>query len=182
MEDKVSAAARCLDTAEDERETNPVGPLAGQSFKLYCSDHVDYFYYDLYYPTKRVDFYHLGVDERNPGDEPDALYGVVYLDCNANCNFGPFRPPKLASREAFKLKSEDGRYELSFQFIGNGYLKPRVSRELVIMRPYAPSPPPAAPDVFEFAGILRDFEKEKAEMRKMITKARRSSSPREPWF
>ncbi|AEO57899.1 hypothetical protein MYCTH_2304632 [Thermothelomyces thermophilus ATCC 42464] len=183
-EDEVCAADRCLDTAEKGRETIPVGPLAGQSFRLYCSDHVDYFYSDLY-GTKRVDFYHLDVNERNPGDEADALYGDVYLDSNANCNFGPFRPPKRASRKAFKVKSCDDKYELSFQFIGNGYLKLRVSREMVFMKPYdasPPSPPPTAPDVFEFAGILRDWEKEKAERQERMAKARRSPSPRESWF
>ena len=182
MEDEVCAADRCLDTAEKERETNPVRPLAGQSFRLYCSDHVDYFYSDLY-KTKRVDFYHLNADERNPGEEADALYGNVYLDSNARCNFGPLRPPKLASRKAFKMKSSDDKYELSFQFIGHGYLKLRVPREMVFMKSYdgnPPSPPPAAPDVFEFAGILPDREKEEAERQERMAKARRS--PRETWF
>lgn len=180
MEDEVCAAHRSLDAAEEEgREPNPVGSLAGQSFKLYCSDHVDYFYSD-FYATKRVDFFHPDEDQRMRGDEADALYAHVHLDSNANCNFGPFRPPKLANQKAFRVKSEDNKYELSLQFIGNGYLKLRVSREMVFMKPHnarRPPPPPAAPEVFEFAGILRDLEKEKAEQN-----ARRPPSPRETWF
>jgi hypothetical protein len=163
-EDEVRTAYRSLDTAEKEGKTNPIGLLAGQSFKLFCSDHVDYFYSDLY-GTKRVDFYHLGdmenhhPDEQEPSDEAGMMYGDVYLDGNANCNFGPFRPPKLASRKVFEMKSCDDMYELSFQFIGNGYLKLSVSREMVFMDPYRTSPrspPPAAPEVFEFSGILGD--------------------------
>ena len=76
-------------------------------------------------------------------------------------------------------------YELSFKFIGNGYLKLRVSREMVFMNRYCagpPAPPAAAPEMFEFVGIRRDWEKEKAEQQERMTKARRSPSPRESWF
>jgi hypothetical protein len=62
------------------------------------------------------------------------LYGDVYLYASANCNFGPFWPPKRASRKAFKVRGCDGMYELSFKFIGNGYLKLRVSREMVFIQ------------------------------------------------
>jgi hypothetical protein len=183
-EDEVRTVYRSLDTAEKEGKTNPIGPLAGQSFKLFCSDHVDYFYSDLY-KTKRVDFYHLGdmenhhPDEQEPSDEAGMMYGDVYLDANASCNFGPFRPPKLASRMVFKMKSSDDKYKLSFQFIGNGYLTLRVSREMVFMHPYRTSPrslPPAAPEVFEFSGILWE------ERQEVIAKAQRPRSPRESWF
>lgn len=94
-EEEVRAAYRSLNKAEKERKTIPVGSLAGQSFKLFCSDHVDHFYSDLY-ATKRVDFYHLDdrdnprLGKEKPGGEADMLYGDVYLDANANCDFGPF--------------------------------------------------------------------------------------------
>jgi hypothetical protein len=113
------------------------------------------------------------------------LYGEVYLDASANCNFGPFCPPKRASREAFKVRSCDGMYELSFKFIGNGYLKLGVSWEMVFMNPDGESPqapPAAAAEVFEFVGIWRDREKEKTEQQERMKKARRSPSPREIWF
>ncbi|KAK3934240.1 hypothetical protein QBC46DRAFT_400360 [Diplogelasinospora grovesii] len=189
-EEEVRAAYRSLKKAKKERKMAPVGPLEGQSFKLFCSDHVDHFYSDLYAP-KRVEFYHLDdannprLDKQKPSGEADMLYGDVYLDCDANCDFGPFRPPKRASRKAFKVKSCDGKYELSFKFIGNGYLKLRISREMVFMNPYSASPRaplPAAPEMFEFVGIWSNWEKEKAERREKMAEARRSPSPRETWF
>jgi len=64
-------------------------------------------------------------------------------------------------------------------------LKLSVSREMVFMNPYSVSAPahlPAAPEVFEFVGIWRDLEKEKAERQERMAKARRSPSPRESWF
>jgi hypothetical protein len=44
------------------------------------------------------------------------------------------------------------------------------------------TPPAAAPEVFEFVGIWRDWEIEKAEQQERMTNARRSPSPRESWF
>jgi hypothetical protein len=112
------------------------------------------------------------------------MYGDMYLDSDTLCQFGPFRPPKHASRKAVKVKTTDGKYELSFKFIANGYLKVKVSWEYVSTargNPCPTAPPPGAPDVFKFVGIKRDWEKEKAEMEK-AAKARRSPSPRETWF
>jgi hypothetical protein len=155
------------------------------SFRLCCSGHVDHFYYDLYV-TKRADFYHL--DDMNiprphklkPGSETDILYGDVYLDANANCNFRLFCPPKHAGRKACKVRSCDGIYELSFKFIGNVYLKLIVSRAMVFINPDSagpPAPPTAAPEVFESVGIWRDWWKEKAEQQERMTMTRRSPSP-----
>jgi hypothetical protein len=187
-EEEVRVAYKSLSKFRKERETVGVGMLAGQSFKLFCSDHVDIFYSDSrVYGTKRVEFHQLDNTEipdshkLEPGNETDVLYGDVYLDADANCGFGPFSPPKRASRKTFKVKSCDGMYELSFKFIGNGYLKLRVSREMVFLNPYIASPraPPAtAPETFEFVGIQRDLEKERAERRAI----RRPPSPRESWF
>lgn len=188
-EEEVRAAYESL-KAQNERKTIPIGLLSGQSFNLFCSDHVDHVYSDLY-TTKRVDFYNLHdmtdprLQKQGPGGGADILYGDVCLNAKANCNFGPFLPPKRASREPFKVSSCDGKYELSFKFIGNGYLKLSVSREMVFMNPYSPSSPApraAAPEVFEFVGIWRDKEKERAERQERMTKARRSPSPRESWF
>ncbi|KAK4232752.1 hypothetical protein C8A03DRAFT_39621, partial [Achaetomium macrosporum] len=193
-EEEVRAAYRALKQTEEGQKTIPIESLAGQGFKLYCSDHVNHFYHDIY-ATKRVDFYHLDdtdnstdnprQNEQTPGGETGMLYGDVYLDANANCGFGPFRPPSRASRKVVKVKSCDGKYELSFMFIGNGYLKLRVSREMVFMGRYnasPPVPPPTAPEVFEFAGIWRDPEKERAERQERMVNIHRSPSPRESWF
>jgi hypothetical protein len=114
------------------------------------------------------------------------MYRGLYLDWNINCGFGPFRPQKRASRKPVKVKSSDGKYKLSFVFIGNGYLKLRMSREMVFMAPHGTrpgAPPPTAPEVFEFVGIWRDREKEKAERQEMeIERRRRHPSPSDTWF
>lgn len=153
----------------------PVGTLAGQSFQLCSSDHVDYFYSDIY-PKKYVHFYHFD-DEGRPllyGQKPsedDMLYGDVDLHNNVRCSFGPFRPPEHASREPFKLMSDDGVHELSFTFMGNGYLELSVSREMLLVHRYSARPlvsPAGAPDVFKFAGVLPDKEKEIADWLKRI--------------
>ncbi|KAH8588756.1 hypothetical protein B0O99DRAFT_655799 [Bisporella sp. PMI_857] len=196
-EEEVRTAYRSLKKDEKESGSIAVESLAGQTFKLFCSDHVDYFYSDLY-ATKRVDFYRLDnmdggmgndtdtsrLDKNSPSGEAEMLYGDVYLNASATCDFGPFRPPKHASQETLKVKSCCGKYELSFKFIGNGYLKLRVSREMVFMQPYSPSAPApllTAPEMFEFVGVWHDREKEKAERQKRM-EARRSPSPRETWF
>jgi hypothetical protein len=105
--------------------------------------------------------------------------GDMYLDANANCGFGPFRPLKSASREALMVKSRDGKHELSFKSIGSGYPKLRVPREIVFMKPYSASASaaPPTPEMFKFISIWHDREKEKAERQKW-TEARRSPSPR----
>lgn len=187
-EEEVDATERTLSRAEKERKTISIESLAGQGFLLFSSAHVDHFYTD-FYATKRVDFYHQddednqSLDKLKLGKDAGLLYGDVYLDSSASCNFGPFRPPKYATRKAIKVDSCDGRYELSFKFLGNGHLKLRVSQDMVFIRPYSESPPAtpsAAPKVFEFVGIWRDREKEKAEREERI--AKRSPSPRETWF
>ncbi|KAJ9131299.1 hypothetical protein NKR23_g11785 [Pleurostoma richardsiae] len=187
-EEEVGAASMALEKAEGEHRIITVGPLANQSFELFCGDHVEYFFSDLF-PTKRIDFYYLddmnGSGQEKLGSEADVLYGDVYLNAEANCNFGPFRPPTRASQNVVKVKSCDGKYDLHLKFIGKGYLKLRVSREMVFMNPYRASPtdpPSAAPEVFEFVGVLRDLEKERADRQKRLAKARRSPSPRESWF
>ncbi|EXJ91945.1 hypothetical protein A1O3_00495 [Capronia epimyces CBS 606.96] len=190
-EEEVRVAYRSLSEARKERKRVPAGPLAGQSFQLFCSDHVDHFYTSDYYPTKRVDFYCLddtsnpGRHNQKPGRELAMLHGDVYLNGNTNYSFGPFFPPKRASRQTFKVRSDDDMYELSLKFIGGDYLRLKLSREMVFMNPYSsssPAPPAAAPEVFEFVGIRRDLEKEKRERQEMMRNVRSPPSPRESWF
>lgn len=111
------------------------------------------------------------------------LHGTAYLHEDAYCSFGPFRPPHCASQEAVKLmcKCDNNKHELWFTFIGNGYLKLKVSREMVNMDPEFPLPP-TAPEVFEFVGILLDPEEaERLEMERWA-RARREPSPRDTLF
>jgi hypothetical protein len=53
------------------------------------------------------------------------------------------------------LKSDDGKYEVIFEFLSNDYLKLKVGREMAFIDG---DPPSDAPEVFEFMGISRDYE------------------------
>ncbi|KAH6612871.1 hypothetical protein B0J18DRAFT_473788 [Chaetomium sp. MPI-SDFR-AT-0129] len=133
--------------------------------KLFCTDHVDHFYADFYAikevrfrPPHNEDKPHL--EELKLDTTPGLIYGQVYLDVNACFGFGPFHPPKRASRKPVKLKCCNGaKGEVSLKFLGNGYVKLRVPRELVFMghrQANLPTPPPKTPEVFKFVGIWDD--------------------------
>lgn len=79
------------------------------------------------------------------------LYRDVYLDVNTNYNFKPFHPPYRANRKVVKVRSYASKYKLSFMFIGNGYLKLTVSREIVFIKPYSANSP---------TGVIWDFRQE----------------------
>ncbi|KAL2276607.1 hypothetical protein FJTKL_00779 [Diaporthe vaccinii] len=116
------------------------------------------------------------------GDDTGLLYGTLFLDRNASCKFEPFFPPDNATFKPVKVESCDGKYKLSLDFLGNGYLKLRGSRDMVFMgRDESPAirPPDApAPEVFEFVGIWRDPKKEKAERKKMERQRKELESQR----
>ncbi|KAK4131659.1 hypothetical protein BT67DRAFT_451532 [Trichocladium antarcticum] len=184
-EEEVRAAYKSLD------KTIAIDSPARDSFRLFCTDHAEHFYHPSYYPTKRVDFYHHDLDdEDNPyvdrmkfENGTDVIYGDIYLDVNTRCSFEPFRLPKHASREAVKVRGyyRNGTSELSFRFLGNGYLTLSIPREIVFMG-CARGPPPTAPEVFEFAGILPDREKERKEDAERFKMLSERSSYRETWF
>lgn len=174
-EEEVRSAFKSLRKARKEHRTIPIESLADQEFKLFCSDYVDHFYHIDPSATKRLHFFTF----RNADVHPDGplkkrgdqtvMYGVVALEGNVCYQIGPFRPRRNASWRPMKVKSNDGKYELSFQFLGNGYLKLRISRDM-FTGPYATNPAaprPTAPEVFNFVGIWCDQEKEKAERQKI---------------
>lgn len=204
-EEEVRAAYKSLQKAEKKHKTIPIPieSLAEQGFHLYCSDHVSHAYFPEF-AHRTLELYHLDESEGslNPhlskeekqklgGKTEGFLTGELYLNTDANCSFGPFLAPKRASGKTIKTKSGDGKYELSFKFMGNGYLELKLSREMVFSRPYDSKPPPAtAPEVFKFVGIWRDKKKEVAQLKKadaelkeaMAKMRPRSRSPRETWF
>lgn len=191
-EKELLVACKSLKKGKKQRKKTCLDPLSGQEFKLFCGEYLDHSYMPPGW-TKRVDFYRFDTKGQpilgrpEPGSEADMVYGDIYLDSGTHCNFGPLRPPKLASRKAVKVKTSDGKHELSFKFIGNGYLELEVPWEFVstAQRDSCPLDPPlTAPEVFKFVGIKRDREKEIAEQQELAraAKARRSPSPRETWF
>ncbi|KAG8163049.1 hypothetical protein KVR01_007527 [Diaporthe batatas] len=186
-EEEVRAAYKSLRKAEKKNNTTPVRlSLSDEAFNLFCTDHVEYYKSVSF---GRRDYSDVESDESDvtklkSGNEID-LYGIVYFG-RAVFTFGPFRPPTHASCKPVKVKSSDGTHELSFQFIGNGYLKLRISRDMVLLGLDTPSegPPTTAPASFDFFGIWRDIDKEIAERERILkeARARRPPSPRETWF
>jgi hypothetical protein len=71
--------------------------------------------------------------------------------------FAPFPPPDPANPQDFRLKSDDGKYKVVVEFLSNDYLKLKVGREMAFIDG---DPPSDAPEVFEFVGISRDYEKD----------------------
>ncbi|PGH00531.1 hypothetical protein GX51_05746 [Blastomyces parvus] len=163
--DEDSEADSEADSEYDKSET-PLAPIASKHFRLYSVDHVDYFFNSSMYPSKYVEFYHL--NHYNPSGQPlparhdIQAHGHVYFDSNTDCSFGPFFSPKYSGLEEFRLETNRGKHELVFQFISNDYVKLKVPREVVFEDM---DPPAEAPEVFEFAGICSDKEKEQAEGR-----------------
>jgi hypothetical protein len=106
--------------------------------------------------------------------------GHVYFDGGTGCSFGPLPLPTQARRKDVKIKG-DRKYDLLFDFFGNGYLKLRVPRDLLKHTLVSSS---TAPQIFEFGGILRDYEKERKERAEARERAARNRppSPRESYF
>lgn len=149
----------------------PLESLAEQDFKLFCSEHVKHFHEGGSYEEKTVHFWQpdaglydaLKEGLKDPRYKTGMLFGDVFLDYYSQCSFEPFWPPSRASRTPVKVKSNDGKHELSFQFLGNGHIKLRVSRDFVFMGSGGARPkryPPSAPREFEFVGIWFDRYKE----------------------
>lgn len=170
-EEEVRAACESTRKAQAEERRIPVTSLADQEFELFCSDYVDHFCKNGRVVTGWVEFIHPDDMDRD-SDEPDKksdddaglMYGMLCLDGNASCSFGPFFPPTLATRRPVRVESCDGKYTLRFDFLCDDYLKLRVSRKFVFMNTSASpaNPPPLgpAPEVFEFLGIWVDPERE----------------------
>jgi hypothetical protein len=187
--EEARAAYKALKKAERESETLSMGSLAGKSFRLYSTDYLDYccLWEELEQCLlKYVEFYTLDTGTEIPSGKVSerrgrrTVEGHVYLSANTCCSFLPFRSPTRPSQEKRPLKSCDGKHELKFQFISDEYLRLKVGRELVFSGHHGPVPE-SAPEVFEFMGILRNFEKEKAE-RAERERRNRSPSPGETWF
>ena len=191
-EEEVRAVLESLGKAEEKGEETPIiGSLVGKEFMLYCSGAVEHFYSDMA-PSKTVVFHRaerFGDYDGETGEiRPDRVEeieargvdGMVYLAEGLKCDFESFHPPKNATQEAIKVAGEDG-HELSFQLLGNGYLKMTIPREVV----YYNTPPPTAPETFEFVGIYFDRKgaMERAHAKDQEERARNPpASPRESWF
>lgn len=184
MENEILSTYESLKKAETERELSLLVTTACKRFNLYSADHVNHCYRTLY-GSNYVEFCYLDQDDFlriTPERQLGQLTGHLYFNSNTDCDFAPFTHPKHASLEDYRVKSNDGKYELTFQFLSNDYLKLRVSRELAFMG--YDSQPAHAPEFFDFVGICFRREREEAEREKRRAKerAQRSPSPREARF
>lgn len=164
-------------TRSTKKEEAAVLQLADSDFNLFCSAHVDYTYSTNEYRRwrKNIEFHH------DPS-EPDELHGQIFINetDGGRPEFGPFPKPTEPSTESIKVETNGRkRYELAFQFLGNGNMIVRVPQGLAFDG--LPPPPAGAPDVFEFVGIARDKEKDRQNLQKQI-KRPRPASPRESMF
>ncbi|POS69019.1 hypothetical protein DHEL01_v212588 [Diaporthe helianthi] len=172
-EDEVRAAYKRLRKAEKKHNTTPLKPLLYQQFDLFCCDHVNYLYDSDYFTPRYVQFWKPDepdydvdgpdVKKLKHAHKPGFVSGCVRLDKRVLDFFGPFRPRTQASWKPVKVKSLDRRYQLSFQFISNNYLRLRVPRKMVFDESRG-APPTTAPAFFDFAGIWLDPAKERAEL------------------
>jgi hypothetical protein len=87
---------------------------------------------------------------------------------------------QTANLDKHALKSSDGRYSLTSQFIGDDYLKLKLPRDLIPDNKSVSQH--SMPNLFEIVGIQRDLEKEREERRKAQAKRKRSPLPHETWF
>jgi hypothetical protein len=107
---------------------------------LFSSDFAEFLNPHLLDGTKYVEFYHLDDQEggvefsqsagQQVGTEQRPVGGHVYFDSETGCSFRPFPLPTRARRKDMKIIG-DGKYDLSFRFFRNGYLKLRVPRDLL---------------------------------------------------
>jgi len=155
----------------------------GITYKLFSTQHVEWLFGSSIYPTQRADFHYLdecdGVPRPKDGEER-PMFGMIYLDAMATCNYGPIAVPTQARRKTVRITGGK-KYELKFKFFKKKYLKLSVPRAVV---EEGTKLPPDAPETFEFVGILRDLEKEKEERLRAAEeeKKNRPASPRESYF
>lgn len=169
MEAEVKAAEKALRKAEKKGKKIPIGPQFLGGFKLYCKAHVEHCYSDPYYPTKRVDMdyfdenYELTLDPKARALATEVSEVQIYLNVYSGGQFGKIPIPEFASSTPLVLTGtgfEGGKFEVSFTFLGNGFLKLRVPNSFIFkMTPESklPTPPPPnVPDEYVFYGIWYD--------------------------
>lgn len=104
-----------------------------------------------------------------------AMSGSIW-----GCKFRPFKPPKRANTSGVIVETRQGRYKLRIRFLGDGYIKVKVPREVVLLQDGQSTAPEVVkdyPSTFHYVGI--DNEKLQAEQKMMQeeTIQRQLSSP-----
>ncbi|KAI6080854.1 hypothetical protein F4821DRAFT_275615 [Hypoxylon rubiginosum] len=144
-----------------------------KQYELYSADFMEQCWEDDYYNYwKRVDFEEYGRPE-NDGKTPSAqgkagktVHCRIYASPSHEPALKPFRAPDHLSLKTHKIKAKSGEYKITIQFVGKDYLKMKVPRHVIKSNGF-PHVSDSAPEVFEFVGILYNYEKRKMEMEEM---------------
>ncbi|KAK2052622.1 hypothetical protein LY76DRAFT_687761 [Colletotrichum caudatum] len=171
--EEVRAAYEALKKARREGETLYMGSLDGKCFELYSADHIEHLWPGLQL-SRSVVFSPPHSDspmllQQAFKNGRRALEGQIYLDANAGCEFPLLRPPSRPRRRKYVLESHCGEHKLVFRFISDEHLILMVSRDLVF-EGYEEPVPESAPEVFEFAGILRGERTERISRARKMAK------------
>lgn len=122
-------------------------------------------------------------DTLTPDAESSEPVGRLMAGNIWGCKFRPFRPPKRVSSSGIVVETCEGRYRLRFRFLGDGYIKVRVPREVVLLQDGQPSNPQDCqyyPAAFNYVGI--DSEKLELERQRLQEEyiEKQSNSPKPP--
>ncbi|KUI71205.1 hypothetical protein VM1G_06859 [Cytospora mali] len=153
-----------------------------RSYQLYCVDHTKHVW-DPLPVTKRLDINVCdGHKLKTMSAEDDAeflgqIYGQIYIASGSNCSFGPFDPPRFATRKTYTYEAEE-QYDVLIRFVGERYVKVMLPQETVFGVVSQPVPD-SAPEVFTYYGILIEFEKRILERKAAMD---RHPSPGETFF
>jgi hypothetical protein len=152
---------------------NPL--IINQEFELFSSNHVrDFFGHscnNLMYMPKNISFRPPDKDEtkellRNGVKHPDRrIFAEVLLYGFDSESFGPFLLPSLTTLDTLQIRSTDDQSVLWLQFFGQGYLKVRISRDLVYYPDIVASS--NTPRMFPFVGILKRQTPEEVPMKRL---------------
>jgi hypothetical protein len=185
MENKVNQAYRSFMDAPKEDKLTSMPSLHATTYIIHCRDQPRYFYNGL--GPGYVEFYHLSVEDNFGSNSPPdfdqkRIYGHIYINASNSIEFEPFDPPDEFSGSDFIISPfPSGPHEVRIKFFSKDYIKMSIPRELAFENK---DPPADAPDVFEYVGVRRDWEKWKAERKRMWEEAEknRPPSPRDSWF
>ena len=96
--------------AKKKDETIPLdldlSSRGGIMYNLFCTQHVEWLFKHSYYPTQRADFYYLGESLGGPppkDGEERPMFGMIYINAMASCDYGPIAVPPQARRKPVKV-------------------------------------------------------------------------------
>ncbi|KAJ5364930.1 uncharacterized protein N7496_010643 [Penicillium cataractarum] len=185
IESQVNQAYRSFIDAPKEDKLTSMLSLHATTYIIHCRDQPKYFYNGL--GPGYVEFYHLSVEDNfgsnpPPDFDPKRMHGHIYINASNGVQFEPFDPPEEFSGSDFIISPvPSGPHDVRIKFFSRDCIKMSLPKELTFENK---EPPADAPDLFEYVGVRRDWEKWKAERKRMWEEAEknRPPSPRDSWF